>query len=267
MAGNVNILLDEYHNEETRTRIFNDLKNSIVNWGLDLYVNSSDPLSAKLLEAYNALIIIGPRRWRREYDWKVEETRAIIQFVEDGGTLIVTPARGDRNYKITFAREIGIDWLGMNSKFATDFTLHPITSGIFKIHAPWFKANIIPEWQQLARVQIGLRSFPILAVRDFGKGKMVFVSSINLFSKTFLKRFDNAKMLLNMFTWIKELGEGVGVKKKKPKVEKLVVSEEEKAQVAIKLEAPGKAKFCPHCGVEVPPFAVFCPNCGASMEE
>lgn len=267
MARNVTILLDEYHNEETKARTFNDIKNSIVNWGLDLYVNSTDPISSKLLEPYNALAIIGSRRYRREYDWKVEETRAVIQYVEDGGVLLVTPSRGDRNYKMTFAREIGIDWLGMNSKFVTDFTLHPITSGIFKIHAPWFRANLIPEWQQLGRVQLGLRSFPILAVRELGKGHMIFVSSVMLFSKSFLKRFDNAKILLNMFTWIKELGEGAGIKRKKPKEEKIVIHEEEKPKVAIKLEAPGKATFCPHCGVEVPPFAVFCPNCGASMEE
>lgn len=267
MTGNVNLLIDEYHNEETKTRIHNDIKNSIVNWGFDLYVNSSSPLTSVVLEPYNALAIIGPRRFRREYDWKVEETRAIIQYVEEGGILLVTPSVGDRNYKITFAREIGIDWLGMNSRFVTDFTLHPITKGIFKIHAPWFRATLIPEWQQIARVQLGIRSFPVIAVRDFGKGKMIFVGSTTLFSKTFMKRFDNGKILLNIFTWIKEIIEKTGITRREPKEKKMESVIEEKPKVEIKLEAPQKTKFCPHCGVEVPPFAVFCPNCGASIEE
>jgi len=269
LSSNVNLLIDEYHNEETKTRIYNDIKNSIVNWGLDLYVNSSSPLTSTVLEPYSAIVIIAPRRSRREYDWKVEETQAIMQHVEEGGTLLVTPATGDRNYKLTFAREIGIDWLGMNSKFVTDFTLHPITKGIFKIHAPWFRATLIPEWQQIARVQLGIRSFPVIAVRELGKGKMIFVSSIQLFSKTFMKRYDNAKILLNMFSWIKELGEGAGIKREAPKqTKKVTITEKEvKPKVEIKLEPPQKQKFCPHCGVEVPPFAVFCPNCGASIEE
>lgn len=266
MAGNVNLLMDEYHNEETKTRMFNDIKNSIVNWGLDLYVNSSSPLTSTLLESYSALAIIAPRRYRKEYDWKVEETRAIMQHVEEGGILLLTPATGDRNYKITLARELGVDWLGLNSKFVTDFTLHPITKGIFKIHAPWFRANLIPEWQQIARVQLGIRSFPVIAVREFGKGKMIFVSSTMLFSKTYMKRFDNAKLLMNMFAWIKELIEEAGIKRKAPQ-EKKREAIEEKPKVEIKLEAPQKTKFCPHCGVEAPPFAVFCPNCGASIEE
>jgi hypothetical protein len=261
--------MDEYHNEETKTSIYNEIKNSIVNWGLELYVNSTSPLNSTLLETYNAIAVIAPRRFRREYDWTVEETRAIMQYVEDGGILIVTPSRGDRNYKINFAREIGIDWLGMNSKFVTDFTLHPMTKGIFKIHAPWFRATLIPEWQQIARVQLGIRSFPVIAVREIGKGKMIFISSIMLFSKAFMKRFDNGKLLMNMIEWIKELGQGAGITRKAPKEERrLVVNEEEvKPKVEIKLGAPQKTRFCPHCGVEVPPFAVFCPNCGASIEE
>nr|MDO8076577.1 zinc ribbon domain-containing protein [Candidatus Freyarchaeota archaeon] len=268
MSNNVTILMDEYHNEETKTRIYNDIKNSIVNWGLELYVNASDPLSDKLLEPYDALAIIGPRKYKRDYDWRVEETRAVMQYVEDGGILLVTPSRNDKNYKTVFAREIGIDWLGMNSKFVTDFTLHPITQGIFKIHAPWFRANLIPEWKQIARVQLGVRSFPVIAVREYGKGTMIFVSSVMMFSRAFLKRFDNAKLLLNMFSWVKELGEGAGIKRGKPKEEgKVIVPEEEKAKVEIKIEPPQKARFCPHCGVEVPPFAVFCPNCGANLEE
>ncbi|MBS7281175.1 MAG: zinc ribbon domain-containing protein [Candidatus Freyarchaeota archaeon] len=267
MSSKVNMLLDEYHNEETKARIYNDVKNSIVNWGLDLYVNSSGPLTSKLLETYDALAIIGPRRFRREYDWKVEETRAVMDYVQEGGILLVTPSRADRIYKTVFARELGIDWLGMNSKIVTDFTLHPITSGIFKIHAPWFRANLIPEWTQIARVQLGIRSFPVIAVREFGKGTMIFISSIMLFTKAFMRRFDNAKILLNMFSWIKELSAGKGIKRKVPKEEKMVITEEEKPKIEIKLGPPKKARFCPHCGVEVPQFAVFCPNCGASIEE
>ncbi|MEM3526520.1 MAG: zinc-ribbon domain-containing protein [Candidatus Jordarchaeaceae archaeon] len=266
MTGNVTILMDEYHNEETKTRMYNDIKNNIVNWGFDLYVNSSSPLTSTLLEPYSVLAIIGPKRGRREFDWKVEETRAVMKYVEEGGILLVTPSAGDRNYKMIFAREIGIDWLGTNSRFVTDFTLHPITSGIFKIQAPWFRANLIPEWQQIARVQLGLRSFPVIAVRDFGRGKMVFISSAMMFSRAFLKRFDNAKLLMNMFNWIKELSEGAGIKRKEPTEKKMEVIPE-RPKVEIKLGAPQKAKFCPHCGVEVPPFAVFCPNCGASIEE
>ncbi|WXG41439.1 MAG: zinc ribbon domain-containing protein [Candidatus Freyarchaeum deiterrae] len=268
MADNVTLLMDEYHNEETKTSIYNEIKNSIVNWGLELYVNSSSPLNSPLLESYGALVLIAPRRFRKEYDWKVEETRSIMEYVEEGGTLLVTPTRADRNYKINFAREIGIDWLGMNQKFVTDFTLHPITKGIFKIHAPWFRANLIPEWQQIARVQLGLRSFPVIAVRELGKGKMIFVSSIMLFSKPYMKRNDNARLIMNLFEWIKELGENTGIKRNAPKEEKrIVVTEEVKPKVEIKLGAPQKSRFCPHCGVEVPPFAVFCPNCGASIEE
>ncbi|MEM2144924.1 MAG: zinc ribbon domain-containing protein [Candidatus Jordarchaeaceae archaeon] len=267
MAGNVTLLMDEYHNEETKARLYNDFKNNIVNWGFDLYINSSSPLTSTVLEPYNVVAIIAPKRYRREYDWKVEETRAIIQYVEEGGILLVTPSLGDRNYKLILARELGIDWMGTNSRFVTDFTLHPITKGIFKIHAPWFRATLIPEWQQIARVQLGLRSFPVVAIRDLGKGKMIFVSSAVLFSRTFLKRFDNGKLLLNMFNWFKELSEQAGIKRKEPKEEKREVVIEEKPKVEIKLGAPQKTKFCPHCGVEAPPFAVFCPNCGANLEE
>ncbi|MEM2572852.1 MAG: zinc ribbon domain-containing protein [Candidatus Jordarchaeales archaeon] len=256
MSGSIRVLMDEFHNEETRLRIYNDLKNRMVgNWGIELYINASSPLTPALLGDYSALVMIGPRRGVRGTEFRLDEMQAVIEFVKSGGLVLFTPSYSSREYKENFVNMLGIDYLGASSRVATDFSPHPFVKGVSKLQAPWFRTTMMSfKWEHVVRVPLGVRSFPVVAVREYEEGKFIYVASTMLFSTNFLRRFDNARLVENMFTWMRESGKLVVTKGK----EKIPIEK-------VPTPPPGK-KFCQHCGSETPLFAIYCPNCGAQLE-
>ncbi|MHA1607191.1 MAG: zinc-ribbon domain-containing protein [Candidatus Freyarchaeota archaeon] len=257
MSSSVRVLMDEFHNEQTRLRIYNELKNRMVTeWGIELYINASSPITQTLLEQYSALVIIGPRKGARGTEFKLDELFAVVKFAEEGGIVLFTPSPNSREYKENFVNKLGIDYMGASSKLATDFSPHPFVKGVSKLQAPWFRTTMTTlEWTPIVRVPLGVRSFPVVALREYGEGAFIYVSSVMLFSQNFLRKFDNARLVENIFTWIRDSGKKMYVEEERVPTEKVTVPPPSEAK-----------KFCPHCGSEVPPYAIYCPNCGASLE-
>lgn len=254
----VRVLMDEFHNEETKLRIYDNLKNTMVGvWKIELYINASEPLTSNLLKDYSALVIIGPRKGAKGTEFKLDELQAITEFVQDGGIVLFTPSYNSKEYKENFVNKLGIDYLGASSKIATDFSSHPFVKGVSRLQAPWFRTTLMTfEWRSIARVPLGVRSFPVVADRDYGNGKFIYVASTMLFSKNFLGKFDNARLVENIFTWIRDSGRTI------------VVEEKEKQALKGKfVQTTPSKKHCPHCGYEAPLYALYCPNCGAYIGE
>ncbi|MBS7288931.1 MAG: zinc-ribbon domain-containing protein, partial [Candidatus Freyarchaeota archaeon] len=132
---------------------------------------------------------------------------------------------------------------------------HPFVKGVSKLQAPWFRTTMMTfEWEPVVRVPLGVRSFPVVSVREHENGKFIYVASTMIFSINFLKKFDNARLVENIFTWMRDSG-------------KLVVTKgKEKIPTERVLAPPPGKKFCPHCGSEAPLYAIYCPNCGAHLE-
>ncbi len=256
MTESIRILMDEFHNEETRLRIYNDLKNRMVGeWGIELYINASSPLTPALLGDYSALVIIGPKKGARGTEFRPEEMQAVIEFVKNGGLVLFTPSYSSREYKENFVNMLGIDYLGASSRVATDYSPHPFVRGVSKLQAPWFRTTMMSfEWKPIVRVPLGVRSFPVVAIREYEEGAFIYVASTMLFSMNFLRRFDNARLVENMFIWMRDSG--------KP----IIMKEKEKVPTERVPMPPLGKKFCPHCGSEAPLYAIYCPNCGAHLE-
>lgn len=193
--------------------------------GEDVYINT-DPVTSKSLEGVDTYIIAGP-----SMELAPDEIAALKDFVNNGGNLLVLlhisgpVARLTENFGIIVSNFVISERDGaINGQsqdfYVTRFSKHPVTDGLKKIavFGTWGimardgarLAAVTSEkaWADINRNRTfeegePVQSFGIVAVNEFGKGKVVVVADDAPFANRFIGEADNKKFAENVIRWFK----------------------------------------------------------------
>lgn len=204
--------------------------------GFDTAILEGRPIMLEELIQYDVFAILTTDH---NYPYSFIEVLAIAAYVEQGGSLLVCEStwRGNqqRNHTVgVLAYLFGVGFIGNghiydpvytqqeNAVEIHDIIPHPITEHVSKISLveaaylnPTGPATVLARssaasWFDDSRMQkTGEREegepsgpLPVLAVLEFGKGRVVFLVDGMLFTNAWLNELDNRKLALNIFEWL-----------------------------------------------------------------
>jgi len=199
------IMIDESHKERTWSEDFKLFKEYLRRRGR-LIVEKKGPFQGSRLEGVKMVIVGGPEKsWlidRKADRWQEDEIAYMKQYVENGGCLLVM---GDRlsdaerlsaltqPFGISFSRET----VGNVTIYQADMARHPILDSVSAFSlgdfhgSGGFFLDVIEPAFELAWVE----GHPILAACYFGRGMVVAISNLMVFSKKQLSQLDNGVFL------------------------------------------------------------------------
>ena len=190
-----------------------------------------DPLTSDVLSDADILVIAGPMR-----GFSSQEISDIRGFVGDGGNLLVLvhifPTVNDliEDFGIVSSTYIVCDSENQVNVSPQDFYLmdvdtHPITEGVesIAVFGSWSLTSFEPArtvawtsdraWLDTNSNRVfdmdheGLERLGIVAVSEYGSGKVVVIADDAVFIDAFTINGDNRLLRDNIITWFKEDGE------------------------------------------------------------
>jgi hypothetical protein len=199
------IIIDESHKERTWSEDFNPFKQYLRRRGR-LIVEKKGRFQGAKLEGVKMVVVGGPEKsWlidRKADRWQDDEIAYMKQYVESGGCLLVM---GDRlsdarrlsaltsPFGISFSRET----VGDVTVYQADMARHPILDSVsaFRLGdfhgSGGFFLDVIEPAFELAWVE----GHPVLAACYFGRGMIVAISNLMVFSEKQLSQLDNGVFL------------------------------------------------------------------------
>jgi len=212
------------------------------------------PITYNIIKNFD-IFVLGSNRLG-EMNITAGEFRAIAQFVSDGrGALFVGNEYigGDENYNNYLFQVFGVCFKSTikdskekilstsaleNAPLINIFVDHPITSDVNEIFAQRNASLSIDLRKQVEPLAFSSPDsdppcVPILAIFNYGKGKIVFFGSEGIFTNdeiTGISKKDNSRLLLNIFKWYPTW------------------------------------KECPNCQFMNPPGEKYCSRCRALLE-
>lgn len=231
-AGSPTILFDLSH-----TEIFSPVKNGPLNYstfhdalkqsGEEVGVNR-EAITSGRLKGVKTYIIAGPVQ-----PLGAEEIAALETFVRNGGNLLVllhisfplaelTNSFGVVVSNFTLGETNGLIEGRSQDFFVSNFGPHAVTSGLKKIsvYGTWGlmakgQAKVVAStspraWADMNRDRTfnqgePVQEFGIVAVSEFGKGKVAVVADDAPFANKFIVEADNMKLAENIMEWFKRL--------------------------------------------------------------
>lgn len=203
----IRVLFDLIHVEQWGSYGYQELKNEIGS-RYRLYQfgrNQRDvgQISEDLLANFDILVLGNPQA----FNFDPLEEQAIINYVNRGGSLLVIDGSYPSEEGKYPVKDI-IEAFGIGHETRldyhltiTDLTVHQITAGVqtlymshpseLKVSSP---AQAIAFFQQQ----------PVLAVSEYGNGRVVVMSDSNQFSDLYIGYNDNMALALNIFSWLSE---------------------------------------------------------------
>ncbi|MBI5586751.1 MAG: DUF4350 domain-containing protein [Deltaproteobacteria bacterium] len=193
--------------------------------GEDVMVSAVN-ITPESLEGVKTVVFAGPSRdvWPSEVD-------SLVKFVHDGGNLLVLlhiskpVARLTEPFGIIVSNFVVSEPennIGGQSQdfYVSKLAPHPVTEGVKKIavfgtwglmtenKAQTVAATSDKAWADLNRNRVldkgePVQSFGIVAVNQFGKGKVVVVTDDAPFANKFINEGDNKKFTDNIIRWFK----------------------------------------------------------------
>lgn len=224
-------LFDLSHSE-----IFSPVKEGPLNYtsfhdllkqsGEEVGINK-EPVTPARLARIKTYIIAGP-----VHPFSSEEISALESFVKKGGNLLVllhiSPAVAQLTNSFgivvsNFTLGETTDLIDNKSQdfFVTNFGPHPVTSGLEKIavYGTWGLMTNEPAMTVAATTGMAWadmdrnrkfdkgeprQEFGIVAVTEFGKGKVVVVADDAPFANKFIGQADNRRLAENIIRWFKQ---------------------------------------------------------------
>lgn len=208
------VLFDMLHVEQYRfycgySRLYEELSaRGYVLYQIGKEQFDTGELTHGILEDFDVLVLPNPQL----VAFAPSEIQAIIDFVQGGGGLLVLggshPVKNsDYPVKdlITFFQieyELPITELDY---LVTDISTHPVTRNVATLDMPSVKAlNATIAAQGIAFSQ----GKPVIAVAEFGGGRVVAVASPHMFANWDIESNDNLLLGLNTFEWLSKTGGG-----------------------------------------------------------
>lgn len=202
-VGRGRVLFDLLHVEQYMFYYsYSKLSDKLKTLGYYLYQLGRDHhdtglLTYDILENFDLLVLSNP-----QFTFKPSEVQAIINFVQDGGSLLILDAYA-RTLDITtyFGIEHELPIIELDP-YVTNIIQHPITTNVNALFMPSVTAlNVTSPAQGIAFSQ----EKPVIAVAENGSGRVVVITSGHMLTNSFIKRNENFAMALNTFGWLTEL--------------------------------------------------------------
>jgi len=199
------IMIDESHKERTWSEDFTPFKEYLRRRGR-LIVEKKGPFQGSKLEGVKMVIVGGPEKsWlldRKADQWQEDEIAYMKRYVENGGCLLVMGDRlSDAERLSALTQPFGISFsketVGDVTIYQADMARHPILDRVnaFRLGdfhgSGGFLLDVIEPAFELAWVE----GHPILAACYFGRGMVVVISNLMVFSQKQLSRLDNGVFL------------------------------------------------------------------------
>ncbi len=199
------IMIDESHKERTWSEDFNPFKEYLRRRGR-LIVEKKGPFQDSKLEGVKMVVVGGPEKsWlldRKADRWQEDEIAYMKRYVENGGCLLVMGDRlSDAERLSALTKPFGISFshktVGDVTIYQADMARHPILDNVsaFRLGdfhgSGGFFLDVIAPAFELAWVE----GYPILAACYFGRGMVVAISNLMVFSKRQLSELDNGVFL------------------------------------------------------------------------
>jgi hypothetical protein len=139
------------------------------------------------------------------------EVETVLDYVRNGGGLLLL---NDFNAPINeLSAPTGVQFLlGPSSGFATTTEIvagHPVTAGIVEIDLPIATPLLVGTEATPLAYYLGT---PIMAVQEYGSGRIVYVGDNELFAIYGINDLDNAALLHNVLNWLGADSDRDGVK-------------------------------------------------------
>lgn len=202
--------------------IFHD---SLAKGGEKVGVNR-EPITAGALKGVRTYIIAGPVQPLAR-----DEVEALEKFVSGGGSLLVllhisfplaslTDTFGVVVSNVTIGESAGLIDNRTQDFFVSNFAPHAVTSGLGKIsvYGTWGlmakdNAKVVAStsskaWGDMNRDRVlnqgePVQEFGIVAVSEFGRGKVAVVADDAPFANRFIVEADNMKLAENIMEWFR----------------------------------------------------------------
>lgn len=215
------VLFDETQKERGRiTTSYSAVKGVLESEGFQCIRFVDFPITYDKLKDFNAVVFACPDQSRLQ----PSEIRAVLDYVSrGGGAVLLSHAGGDPGLRTNLnelAENFGISFqnnqifddrqnLGMeNLPKITKFKDHPVTEGITELaYSAGCSIKIVGEAEALAITSRTAQppDAPILAVSNYGNGKVVALGSYEIFRDRImggLNTSQNMALLKNIFKWI-----------------------------------------------------------------
>jgi hypothetical protein len=162
-------------------------------------------ITPEALEGASFLIVAEPLT-----SFTTAEVAAVLDYVNAGGGLLLA---NDFNAPINdlSAPTDVLFLLGPSSGFATVTDIvagHPVTEGIDQIDWPIGTPLLVGS---SAEVLASFQGQPILAVQQYGAGRIVYIGDNELFANYGINNPENTPLLLNIAAWLAGDADGDGV--------------------------------------------------------
>jgi hypothetical protein len=205
---------------------YSSFYNAMKQSGEEVGVNK-EPVTAARLARVKTYIVAGPVQ-----PFTQDEVLALESFVKKGGNLLVllhispavaqlTNTFGIVVSNFTIAETTGLIDNKSQDFFVTNFGAHPVASGLEKIavYGTWglmtnepamtVAATTSKAWADMDRNRKfdkgePQQEFGIVAVTEFGKGKVVVVADDAPFANKFIGQVDNRRLADNIIRWFRQ---------------------------------------------------------------
>lgn len=215
------VLFDETQKERGRiTTSYSAVKGVLESEGFQCIRFVDFPITLDKLKDFNAVVFACPDQSKMQ----PSEIRAVLDFVSrGGGAVLLSHAGGDPGLRTNLnelAESFGVSFqnnqifderqnLGMeNLPKITKFKDHPVTEGITELaYSAGCSIKIVGEAEALAITSRSAQppDSPILAVSNYGNGKVVALGSYEIFRDRImggLNTSQNIALLKNIFKWV-----------------------------------------------------------------
>lgn len=215
------VLFDETQKERGRiTTSYSAVKGVLESEGFQCIRFVDFPITLDKLKDFNAVVFACPDQSKMQSS----EIRAVLDFVSrGGGAVLLSHAGGDPGLRTNLnelAESFGVSFqnnqifderqnLGMeNLPKITKFKDHPVTEGITEIaYSAGCSIKIVGEAETLAITSRSAQppDSPILAVSNYGNGKVVALGAYEIFRDRImggLNTSQNMVLLKNIFKWV-----------------------------------------------------------------
>ena len=210
----IKVLFDRSHVEQFRFwGDYSDLSEELENSGYALYQlgltqHDDIEITCDLLEHFDVLALPNPQISGGYLTQS--EILSVSSFVEKGGGLLVLGGRypvSDGQYPVKeLISKFGIEYeipIARLGSYVTDLRDHPVMDNVDTLYLA-----LGPDALKIINSSANGIAYssgkPVIAVSEYGQGRVAVISAEHTFTDADIAREDNLKMALNLFQWLSE---------------------------------------------------------------
>lgn len=200
-AAKRKFLIDRSHGEFPEEYLYKELRLDLLEDTYDI-IESDEAITYEHIQDYDMLFITVPLR-----DFTSSEVDAVVRFVSNGGGLLLSTGHWltepmnslSQFFGVEFAQRVGVGTITVETQGQS----HPVFSEVKRISL-YSSSSLRVEAP--SEELLHLEGKCIMAYCEYDKGRVFFLTNLDIFLDGFIESLDNFQLVTNIFDWLTEPG-------------------------------------------------------------